>query len=204
VVALIAAGLTSVSSAQKTPDGQRATEETRPLVGRVLADVSTLILGAGLGPKYTSFIFGTEEAGSARVVPVKVSYAFFKSDGPPPDSFFDYSKRYELQALRDSKCDESVNNLSYVKNVDQSGKPLQPTYVLRFLEGAAKDLLKSDAILPCYTLRPGKYKVLSQARGASQAAYPRTATANLQLRRNDPYVRWPHRNITGNRDFEHL
>jgi hypothetical protein len=162
VVALIAAVLTSVSVAQKTPDDQRGTEKTRPLVGRVLADVSTLTFGAGLGPRYTSFIFGVEEGGSARVVPVKVSYAFFKSDGPPPDSFFDYSKRYELQTLRDTKCDETLNSLSYVKNLDQSGKPLQPTYVLRFLEGAPKDLLKSDTILPCYTLRPGKYKVLSQ------------------------------------------
>ena len=104
--------LTAVSVAQKTPEGQVATEKTRPLVGRVLADVSTLTFGAGLGPKYTGFIFGVEESGSAGVVPVKVSYAFFKSQGPPPVSFFDYSKRYELQAVRESKCDESVNSLS--------------------------------------------------------------------------------------------
>jgi hypothetical protein len=95
VVALIVAVLTSVSVAQKTPDDQVATEKTRRLVGRVLAEVSTLTFGAGLGPKYTSFIFGVEEDGSTHVVPVRISYAFFKSDGPPPDSFFDYSKRYD-------------------------------------------------------------------------------------------------------------
>jgi len=131
VVGLIAAVLTSVSVAQKTPDEHVATEQTRPPVGQVLADVSTLTFGAGLGPKYTSFIFGVEEGGSTHVVPVKISYAFFKSDGPPPESFFGYSKRYELQGLREPKCDESVNSLSYVKNVDESGKPLPPTYVLR-------------------------------------------------------------------------
>ena len=162
VVALIAAVLTSVSLAQKTPDDQVAAEKTRPLVGRVLADVSTLTFGAGLGPKYTSFIFGVEEGGSTHVVPVKVSYAFFKSDGPPPESFFDYSKRYELQAVREPKCDESVNSLSYVKNVDESGKPLPPTYVLRFLDGAPKVVLKPDEVLPCYVLRPGNYKLLDQ------------------------------------------
>jgi hypothetical protein len=48
--------------------------------------------------------------------------------------------------------------------VDQSGKPLQPSYVLRFLEGAPKDLLKPDAVLPCYVLRPGKYKVLDESK----------------------------------------
>jgi hypothetical protein len=162
VVALIATVLTSVSVTQKTPDDQVATEKTRPLVGRVLADVSTLTFGAGLGPKYTSFIFGAEEGGSAHVVPVKVSYAFFKSDGPPPESFFDYSKRYELQAVREPKCDESVNSLSYVKNADESGKPLPPTYVLRFLEGAPKVVLKPDAVLPCYVLRPSNYKLLDR------------------------------------------
>ena len=93
---------------------------------------------------------------------MKVSYAFFKSDGPPPESFFDYSKRYELQAVREPKCDESVNSLSYVKNVDESGKPLPPTYVLRFLAGAPKVVLKPDAVLPCYVLRPGNYKLLDQ------------------------------------------
>jgi hypothetical protein len=162
VVALIAAVLTSVSMAQKTPDDQGVTEKTRPLVGRVLADVSMLTFGAGLGPKYTSFIFGVEEGGGVRVVPVKVSYAFFKSDGLPPDSFFDYSKRYELQAVRESKCDEAVKSLAYVKNVDDSGKPLPPTYALRFLKGAPKIELKPDAVLPCYVLRPGKYKVLTR------------------------------------------
>lgn len=162
VIALIATALTSRSVAQKTPDAQAAAERTRRLVGRVLADVSTLTFGAGLGPKYASFIFGVEEDGSEQVVPVKVSYAFFKSDGPPPESFFDYSKRYELQAIREPRCDESVNSLSYVKNVDESGKPLPPTYVLRFLEGAPKVELRPDAVLPCYVLRPGNYKLLNQ------------------------------------------
>jgi len=100
--------LTSVSVAQKTPDDQVATEKTRPLVGRVLAEVSTLTFGAGLGPKYTSFIFGVEEDGSTHVVPVKISCAFFKSDGPPPDSFFDYSKRYELPSCKPSESQSAM------------------------------------------------------------------------------------------------
>jgi len=156
-------------------------ENTHRLVGRVLADISTLAFGAGVGPKYASFVFGVEEAGGARVVPVKVSYAFFKSDGPLPDSFFDYSKRYELQAAREPKCDESVDSVSHVKNVDQSGKPLPPTDALRFLEGAPKDALKSDAILPCYVLRPGKYKVLSQDKQSKDTVDPKTGNLRLTI-----------------------
>lgn len=158
-IALVAVVPTSVSLAQKAPDNHVATENSS-LVGRVLADVATSTFGAGLGPKYTSFLFGVEEGGTKHLTPVKVSYAFFKSDGPPPDSFFDYSKRYELQVVREPKCDESANSLSYVKNVDESGKSLPPTYVLRFLAGAPKVELKPDAILRCYVLRPGNYKRL--------------------------------------------
>jgi hypothetical protein len=66
-----------------------------------------------------------------------------------------------LQVIRDSKCDEAVKSLAYVKNVDESGKPLEPTLVLNFLEGAPKDVVKPELVLPCYVLRPGKYKVLS-------------------------------------------
>jgi hypothetical protein len=111
---------------------------------------------------YTSFFFGAEEAGGARVVPVKVLYAFFKSDGPLPDSFFDYSKRYELQVVRERECDESMAGLSYARSVEESGKPLPPTYVLRLLDGAPKEVLKPDVLLVCYVLRPGKYRDLAE------------------------------------------
>lgn len=158
-VALIVAALVSLSVAQTTPT--KTGEKNVALVGRVLADVSSIAFGAGLGPQHTTFVFAVEHDGQKRVEPVKVSYAFFKSEGPPPDSFFNYSKRYELRVVRDTKCDESVDSLSHIKNVDQSGKPLPPTDALRFLEGAPKDALKYDGILACYVLRPGKYKVLS-------------------------------------------
>lgn len=80
--------LISVNSwAQEPPSPEAGTEKPAPLVGRVLADVGSLVFGAGLGPKYTTFIFGVEKSGGV-VAPVKVSYAFFKSQGPPPDGFF--------------------------------------------------------------------------------------------------------------------
>ena len=94
---------------------------------------------------------------------MKVSYAFFKDQGPLPDSFYDYSKRYELQVVRDTKCDESVSSLSHDKAVDETGKEIQPTDALRFLDGSPRNILKPDAVLPCYVLRPGKYKMIASA-----------------------------------------
>jgi hypothetical protein len=163
VVALAATVLISAATGQKTPPSVASAEKTTPVIGRVLADVGSFVFGAGLGPKWATFIFVAEEGGGTRLVPIKVSYAFFKSDGPLPDDFFDYSKRYELQAVRDRRCDESVESLSYVKNVDESGKPLAPSYVLRFLDGAPKEILKPDTTLDCYILRPGRYKVLGSS-----------------------------------------
>lgn len=154
--------LTSALLFTSCPAQEFPKQKTVPIVGRALAYKASLAFGAGVGPQYTAFVFGVEEDGGKRLVPVKVAYAFFKSEGPPPDSFFDYSKRYELQAIRDPNCDEDVNHFSYEKNVDANGNPLPPSYVLQFLDGAPRDVLNPEATLSCYTVDAGKYRLLSQ------------------------------------------
>ncbi len=139
------------------------TDEKTVLSGRVLAYVDSMVVGAGVGPQYETFIFGVEskgERGEQTITPVEIVYAFHKSDGLLPHSFFDHAKLYELHAVRDQNCDEKVSVLSYEKNEDSNGKQLPPTYILRVMEGAPKDLLKSDSILLCYMLRPGSYQEL--------------------------------------------
>jgi hypothetical protein len=163
IVALITAVWTPILSPQTAQKSKRRTEKTVTLVGRVLAWKLPLFVGAGIGPLSEVFVFGVEGDGAEGITPTKIIYTFFESNGSLQDNFFDHSKRYELQAIRDTQCDESVKGLSYVKSADhESGKPLPPVYVLRFLDGAPKDALKPDAVLSCYILRPGKYKVLSQ------------------------------------------
>lgn len=133
--------------------------------GRVLAAVDhvTGYLRGGFGDRYEVFVFGLEpslQGGS--VTPIKVMYKFFyKTEPALPASFFDFSKRYELSLLREPSCDETVQNLAYEKNTDQTGKPLSSTYILRPLAGAPKDALNPDTTLPCYVLTPGKYKFLN-------------------------------------------
>ena len=168
---LLMFGWSRMSPSQSTPTHAPHTDKNIPLVGRVLAWKETFGFGAGVGPQYEVFVFGVERTRGARVAPIKIAYAFFKTDGHLPDRFFDYSKEYELQAVRDTRCDESVEGFSYVKSVDhESGKPLPPTYVLKFLEGAPKDVLKPDMVLACYVLRPGKYRVLSQKKDGPPSA----------------------------------
>jgi hypothetical protein len=141
-------------------------EKTISVRGRVLAGVNYLTgyLRGGFGDHYEVFVFGLEPRSQGDpVAPVKVMYKFFyKTEPALPDSFLDSSKLYELQLVREPSCDETVQNLSYQKNEDETGKPLPSTYILRPLDGAPKDVLKPDSVLPCYVLTPGKYKVLSQ------------------------------------------
>ena len=151
---------------------QAEAQKTTLIVGRVLAWRESLALGAGLGPKWSVFVFGIESPthSEKQLQPVKISYAFFKDQGPLPDSFYDYSKRYELEVLRNPKCDESVSSLSHEKAVDEPGKETPPTDALRFLEGSPKDVLKPDAVLPCYVLRPGKYKIIALDKERKQSS----------------------------------
>lgn len=163
IALLLSSALLSTNlAAQKNPPPRASKEKTSRLVGRVLAYVDSMVVGAGVGPQYETFIFGVEskdERGELVNTPVEIAYAFHKSDGRLPASFFDHSKLYELRVVRDSNCDDSVSNLSYVKNEDETGKQLPPTYILRMMDGAPKDALKPDLVLPCYVLRSGNYRL---------------------------------------------
>jgi hypothetical protein len=156
VISVVASS--NLPAQQKHP---QAGYETTALTGRVLAYVDSMVIGVGVGPHYEKFIFGVEskrEDGQPLITPVEIVYAFHKSDGLLPLSFFDHAKLYELRVVRDQNCDAKVSALSYEKNEDSTGKPLPPTYILRVMEGAPKDLLNTESKLPCYMLRPGVYR----------------------------------------------
>lgn len=161
--------LADASPAQKTAKPKK--NETEPqiaITGRVLADVfglaDYLLVGEGFNVKV--FILGMEASSKqgTLLTPVKVKYRFFNWQPILPQSFFDYSRRYELMVVRDHSCDETVESLSYVQAADPSGKPIGEDLVLRPLEGAPKELLKHDLRLPCYVLTPGNYKALKESK----------------------------------------
>jgi hypothetical protein len=127
------------------------------LRGRPVAEVSSLLFGSSLTHKWISFYFASEEPdGSIR--PVQIAYAFNRSEQLPSDSFWDYSKLYEIKVRRERGCDTKVEKLAYVRNTTEDGKGLPRSFVLRFAKGAPKDLLKDEAVLPCYVLWYGDYR----------------------------------------------
>jgi len=137
-------------------------------MGHVLARIEGLArrINSLSGQRYEVFIFGIDkwERYGKSAAPVKVVYEFYRDEPNLPEKFFDFSSRYELTVVRDTKCDESVKSLSYEANVSESGKPLPATYVLKVLDGAPTDVLKPDLILPCFVLRPGQYRVVSKGK----------------------------------------
>lgn len=106
------------------PKIEPSAEKTIPLVGRGSCLAIATLPRSRRRSSLRRVRFGIEHLdwppgdGSKRLAPIQIVYAFFPSDGLLPDSFFDCSKRYELQAVRDTRCDESVESLSYLKSVD--------------------------------------------------------------------------------------
>jgi hypothetical protein len=136
--------------------------ERTVLVGRVLASINSLDPNSDLTARYENFVFGVESKGDSgvRITPIRILYRFHSWDERLRDPFFDYSKRYEMRVERERRCDEKLSVLSYEKNEDENGKELPPTHILRVIDGAPKELLKTDSVLPCYRLTPGNYQVL--------------------------------------------
>lgn len=137
--------------------------EKQGMAGHVLARVehsSGYLRNSLGGQRYEVFIFGIDklERYGKSAAPVKVVYEFYRDEPNLPETFFDFSKRYVLSVVQDTKCDESLKSLSYESNFSESGKPLPATNVLKVLDGAPSDVLKPDLSLSCFVLRPANYK----------------------------------------------
>ena len=167
---LLAPGSTSEQDlpAKVPQSGKTVVGKQFTLMGHVLARIEGLAhrVNSMGGQRYEVFIFGIDkwERTGKSTAPVKVVYEFYRDEPNLPEKFFDFSSRYALTVVRDTKCDESVKSLSYEANVSESGKPLPATHVLKVLDGAPTDVLKPDLILPCFFLRPGQYKVVSKSK----------------------------------------
>ena len=90
---------------------------------RPLAEVRTLLHGSSLSHEWASFYVASEEADGS-VKPIQIAYAFYHSNQLPPESFWDYSKTYEIGVQREHGCDVNVESMAYVRNVTEGGREL--------------------------------------------------------------------------------
>ena len=139
--------------------------ETKPatLVARVIT-MPIMDLHLVGSKNETSLVFATEPAGgkqgSAHFVLVYYDYSSDKK--ALPDSFFDYSIRYELRVTRDPGCDSPVSDIRseeiHREGVTGLAAELMPARSSPYW-GDKFPPWDTKAPLACYRLRPGRYKV---------------------------------------------
>jgi hypothetical protein len=129
-----------------TPQRKPATNVRETLHVRPLAEVRTVVPhGSSLSHEWAWFFLAVEEP-DGNVRPIQIAYAFYKSDQLQPDSFWGYSKIYEVKVQRNTGCDFQVENLAYVRNTTEDGRELPRLFVLRFTKSAPRGLLKMESV----------------------------------------------------------
>jgi len=167
------AGLLFIVSApcQNTPVQKSGTSSALlqqvTLVGRVLASPDPLTnYGGSLDCHFEEFLFGAEsngERGKKVITPVLIALCYYGNEEPLTDPFFDHSKLYELHVDRTGERGVRLKDVAYHTFVNSAtGEESPPEMGMQVLDGAPKDLLKPDLLLPCYELRWGGFKILSQ------------------------------------------
>lgn len=172
--------LSSYVASQSIPAPGARAQQTVNLTGHVLARKTFAITGV-LDVHYEFFAFAVDRDSTQgnSPLPVKISYEYFPpAERDLPDVFFDYSRHYELRVVREPSCDEKAESWSY-PNMNETEVFRSRGYGLRYFDGAPTNLIKPDAVLPCYILRPGAYKTLG-AEGVDDYNLPEGLTTCLQ------------------------
>ena len=130
----------------------------------MLGYVPNLLKLNGDGSDNLSFVFIPDAAKKQGhpTTPVAIRYHWFPDEPELPDSFFDFSKHFEIKVSRDFRCDTKVRELFYIK-LDYVGEPEKPSermYYFRLAANAPKLDFADDLALPCYEMRPGNYSLL--------------------------------------------
>src|SRR5215469_12031912 len=113
--------------AQRKP----ATNVRETLRVRPLAQVTAAPNDFRIDRREALFFLAVEEPGG-NVRPIQIAYTYYKSHQLPPESFWDYSKLYEVKVQRDTHCDFKVEDVAYFRMRHESGADLGRILVLRF------------------------------------------------------------------------
>jgi hypothetical protein len=116
----------------------------------------------GMKPEWEStiinlFLAWNRKEGQNIVTPVLITYY---SDLDLPESFFDYSKLYELRVRRSVPAEMPLKSIAYRRYFDPDwveNKP--PELILRLLDGVPRDILKMDMLIHHYDVW-GNYRIV--------------------------------------------
>lgn len=86
---------------------------------------------------------------------IKVVYKYAPNDSPLPQNIFDGNDHWRFTLKRDISCDSSLREMRAIKS--QTVKEDIDLPRLKFKNGTEKP--GEEVTLPCYVLKPGKYRM---------------------------------------------
>ena len=142
----------------------KSTQKTERLTGHVLGYVPNILKLNGDGGDLLAFVFipDTTNKETPPKTAIAVDYRWFSDERELPNSFFDYSKHFEIRVLRNSGCDTTAADFFYLKlfHDDALKKPSERIYRFQAAANAPKMDFADDFKLSCYEMRPGNYSIL--------------------------------------------
>ncbi len=86
---------------------------------------------------------------------IKVVYKYRLNDSPLPQNILDGNTQWRFILKRDTSCDSSLREMKAIKSQTKEGEITVPR--LKFKSGT--EIKEDEVSLPCYVLKPGKYRV---------------------------------------------
>jgi len=93
--------------------------------------------------------------GRAKGPYIKLVYKYAPNDSPLPQNILDGNIQWRFILKRDISCDSSLREMKAVKSQTKEGEIAIPRLKFR----SETEMVEDGVSLPCYVLKPGKYRI---------------------------------------------
>jgi hypothetical protein len=121
------------------------------LTGKFVARVDGPPL-TGFGVNHELYVFEIDSPTGSQFVTLSDTFMIYQPHVPIWD--LDYSKLYKLTAVRDSKCDDTLENISRRSIFDSHGRFIETKNALTYAKNSPVIVLPWTSSLPCYVVSP--------------------------------------------------
>ena len=135
---------TAIDSAAKSRE-----QPSTGLAGKFVAQIDGPPL-TGFGLNQQSFVFEMFAFGEWQFVTVSNTFLLYESH--VPRRVLDYSKLYEISAVRNEECDDTLENISRRFVFDAHGNFVEMKYALMYAKNLPSLTLPWKNTLPCYVV----------------------------------------------------
>ena len=142
---------TAIDSTAKSWKSSSKKPSAAILTGKFVAEVNGPAL-TGFGVNQQSYVFQLFSPSGSQLV--RVSDTFLVYEQHLPDRVLDYSKLFRVAAVRDDRCDETLENISRRFIFDSRGYFLETKYSLTYARNLPSFDLPWKSLLPCYSVSP--------------------------------------------------